>query len=208
MRFDRNADYRRSVWKVLLENYFQDLIGNDKVVLDLGSGWGEFINQVEASEKWAMDMNPDSAGKMNSDVQLLSQDCSKPWAVSDDHLDVVFSSNFFEHLPARDHLRNCLAEAFRCLKPGGRIICLGPNIRYTKGAYWDFFDHHLPLTELSLLEGLEMVGFKKSKAIPRFLPYSMARGKNPPLDFVKLYLKLPVLWKILGKQFLVVGIKP
>jgi hypothetical protein len=43
--------------------------------------------------------------------------------------------------------------------------------------------------------------------IPRFLPYSMSTGRTPPSFFVKLYLKLPILWPLFGKQFLVIGKK-
>ena len=206
-RFGQNPDYRQQVWKILVDNFFQNLVGQDKVVLDLGTGWGEFINHVKAQEKWAMDMNPDSASKLAEEVKCVEQDCSKAWQVPTDQLDVVFTSNFLEHLPSKDHLRLCLLETYRCLKPGGKIICLGPNIRYTGGQYWDFLDHHLPLTELSLVEMLEIIGFKKSLSLARFLPYTMARKKNPPLGLVKLYLKIPLAWTILGKQFLVVATK-
>jgi hypothetical protein len=50
-------------------------------------------------------------------------------------------------------------QARRCLRPGGRIIALGPNIRYLPGKYWDFYDHYLALTELSLGEVMAETGF-------------------------------------------------
>jgi hypothetical protein len=75
------------------------------------------------------------------------------------------------------------------------------------GAYWDFWDHFIPITELSLSEVLKMKGFSIQSSIPRFLPYSMSNGRTPPLLLVKLYLKLPPLWPLFGKQFLVVGRK-
>jgi predicted SAM-dependent methyltransferase len=73
-------------------------------------------------------------------------------------LDVVFTSNFLEHLPDKVHVERTLAQAWRCLKDDGFIICLGPNIKYVPGAYWDFWDHFIPLTELSLSEVLKMKG--------------------------------------------------
>ncbi len=59
---------------------------------------------------------------------------------ADDSLNVVFTSNFFEHLHTKRELRETLMQARRCLRPGGGIIALGPNIRYLPGKYWDFYD--------------------------------------------------------------------
>jgi hypothetical protein len=81
-------------------------------------------------------------------------------------------------------------------------------VRAIPGAYWDFWDHYLPLTERSLAEGLELAGFTIAEARARFLPYTMARDRNPPLWTVSLYLRLPPLWRLFGRQFLVVGVRP
>lgn len=40
IRFSPSHLYRRMVWKILIEDFFQPLIGEQKVILDLGSGWG------------------------------------------------------------------------------------------------------------------------------------------------------------------------
>jgi SAM-dependent methyltransferase len=154
-----------------------------------------------------MDLNPEAEHKVAPGVTVLMQDCSQRWTIERAQLDVVFTSNFFEHLPSKDSLRRTLAEAFRCLKPGGRMICLGPNIKYLPGSYWDFWDHHLALTELSLKEGLELAGFRIEWMRGKFLPYSMSQGFNPPLVMLRAFLKLPLLWPIFGKQFLVIAAK-
>lgn len=129
-------------------------------------------------------------------------------AAPDESIGAVFTSNFFEHLPTKESLARTLHEAFRCLKPDGRIICIGPNIKYLPGRYWDFWDHYLPLTELSLREGMELVGFRVEQATGRFLPYSMSQGFTPPLAFLRIYLKVPFLWRFFGEQFLVIARKP
>jgi hypothetical protein len=82
---------------------------------------------------------------------------------------------------------------------------MGPNIRYVGGAYWDFWDHHIPLTERSLSELLETNGFKVERAVSRFLPYTMANQREMPLAVIKLYLRLRFAWRFRGGQFLVVG---
>ncbi len=150
-------------------------------------------------------MRPDiSPGK----VRFFEQDCSGPWPLAEGVLDVVFTSNFFEHLPDKTRLKRTLEQAFRCLKPGGKLIAMGPNIKYLPGQYWDFFDHHTPLTEASLGEVLEMEGFLLETIIPRFLPYTLVNAREYPLFILQLYLKLPWLWRFQGRQFLVVGRKP
>ena len=207
-RFAKLAGYRDSVWKVLVSQFFQELVPKNGAVLDLGSGWGEFIRNVKAGRKVAMDLNPDMAARVGEGVDILLQNCSERWEVADHSLDVVFTSNFFEHLPDKDALRRTLQEAHRCLKSGGRIICLGPNIRFLHGAYWDFWDHFLPLTDRSMVEGLSLLDFVVERAEPRFLPYSMSQGFTPPVAFISLYLRLPFLWRFFGKQFLVIARKP
>jgi SAM-dependent methyltransferase len=140
-------------------------------------------------------------------VKLLQQDCSKPWALPPASLDVVFTSNFFEHLLDKPSLGRTLDQAHRCLKDGGRLICLGPNIRYLAGAYWDFWDHYVPLSDRSLAEALQLAGFAIEVQKPRFLPYSMSQGFQPPIALLRAYLMLPIVRPLFGKQFLVVAQK-
>ena len=207
-RFASKADYRRKVWATLTRDVFQRYVPESGAVLELGCGWGEFINQIRAREKHGMDLNPEAAGRLASDVRFLQQDCSARWPLADNTLDAVFTSNFFEHLPDKASLAATLREARRSLRPGGRLVCLGPNIRYLPGAYWDFWDHYLPLTERSLSEGLSVRGFEIELCRARFLPYTMVGGPQHPLWMVATYLRLPFLWQVFGRQFLVVGRKP
>lgn len=206
-RFAAQASYRDSVWRILVREVFQRYVDPAAAVLDLGSGWGEFIRHVRAHRKIAMDLNPDMPSRVGPRVETILQDCSQTWPLPDSSLDIVFTSNFFEHLPDKDALRRTLQEALRCLKAGGRIICLGPNIRFLPGAYWDFWDHFLPLTDRSMVEILTLTGFAVERVEPRFLPYSMSQGFTPPVGFISLYIHIPLLWRILGKQFLIVGRK-
>ncbi|MFM7108032.1 MAG: class I SAM-dependent methyltransferase [Planctomycetaceae bacterium] len=206
-RFAPVAEYRERVWRILVDDFFQRYVEPDGTVLDLGCGWGEFIRNVRAGRRIAMDLNPEMPERVGAGVESLLHDCSRPWPLADASLDTVFTSNFFEHLPDKDALRRTVLEASRCLKDGGRLVCMGPNIGLVQGAYWDFWDHYLPLTEASLGELLSLSGFEIERSERRFMPYTMARGFRPPPFLVALYLRCPPAWRILGKQFLVVARK-
>ena len=207
-RFEKNLNYRRRVWDVLVREFFQEYVSPAATVLDLGCGYGEFINTIRCGRKLAMDLNPDAPRFLAPDVHFLSQDCSVQWPCGDHSLDVVFTSNFFEHLPGKNALKLTLEEAFRCLKPGGKLLAMGPNIRFLPGEYWDFWDHHLALSDRSLAEGLENCGYTILENHARFLPYTMVNRREQPLFLLSLYLKLRPAWKILGKQFLIIAAKP
>jgi SAM-dependent methyltransferase len=206
-RFSGQQTARNQIWSTLIGSFFNRWIPPNATVLDLGCGYCEFINQVTASKKFAMDLNPQARERAQSGIQILLQDCSQRWQIPDQSLDVVFTSNFFEHLATKAQLESTLVEAYRCLKPGGRLLAMGPNIRYLPGAYWDFFDHHLALTHLSLAEVLKNVGFQIEVNIDRFLPYTMSQGRTYPGWVLRAYLALPLTWRFFGKQFFLVARK-
>jgi hypothetical protein len=57
------------------------------------------------------------------------------------------------------------------------------------------------------VEALEINGFRSDVVIAKFLPYTM-KGKMPTHpSLVRLYLALPLAWRFLGRQFLVVASK-
>jgi len=207
-RFARTAQYRNQVWQVLTREFFQKWIPPGGTVLDLGCGYGEFINNISAGRKVAMDLNPTVTERLARDVKCTQQDCSAPWPYAENSLDVVFTSNFFEHLPDKPALSRTLDHALRCLKPGGRLIAVGPNIKFLHGQYWDFYDHHVYLTEASLGEAMEILGYRLELVIPKFLPFTMVKAPEYPMFFVRLYLAFPWLWNLFGKQFLIVAQKP
>lgn len=196
------------IWKVLCERFFQPLIGEDRVIVDLACGYGEFINNIQAKKKYAVDLNPDARANLAGDVEFCLSRADAIAPLADDSVDIVFASNFLEHLRTKEECDKVLAEVRRILRPGGRFVIMGPNIRYLAGEYWDFYDHSLPLSHLSLEEGLVQADYEVERIIPRFLPYT-TRSRLPQHPFfVALYLKIPLAWPLLGKQFLGVARKP
>jgi SAM-dependent methyltransferase len=203
---ERDLETKRAMWQVLAERVFQQYLPLEGTVVDLGAGNCELVNSLVAARKVAVDLNPDTRNFAAPSVEVLLTSSEDLSVLDDASVDAVFTSNFFEHLPTKDALLRTLAEAHRIVKPGGRIVVLMPNIRYLPGRYWDYFDHQLPLTHLSLSEGLELAGFGVQRVVPRFLPYTVKDSpiRIPPY-FVRMYLAVPMLWPIFGRQMLVVG---
>jgi SAM-dependent methyltransferase len=206
-RFDAHVAYRNAVWDVLTRKFLSRYIEPKATVLDLGCGYGEFINNVGCARKYAMDLNPNARTYLTTGIDFLHQDCSHQWALPDESLDLVFTSNFMEHLPSRQAVADTLLQAKRCLRGGGRFIAMGPNAKYVGGAYWDFWDHHIAFTDKSMVEILELQGLRVTTVVGRFLPYTMVNTRRYPLLLVSLYLMFPLAWKLMGKQFLVIAEK-
>jgi SAM-dependent methyltransferase len=206
---ERDLETKRVMWRILAERVFQPYLPLDGTVVDLGAGSCELVNSLVAARRVAVDLNPDTRESAGPGVEALLTSSEDLSSLDDGSVDAVFTSNFFEHLPSKDALLRTLAEVHRVLRPDGRIVVLMPNIRYLPGRYWDYFDHHLPLTHLSLSEGLELAGFEIQRVVPRFLPYTVKDSpiRIPPF-VIRAYLALPIAWPIFGRQMLVVGSRP
>lgn len=208
-RFDDKAQLQRErLWQILCQDWIQRYIPKEATVLDLASGRCEFINHIQAGRKIAVDLNEDVRNYADASVEIVIAYSHDMHAVTDASVDVVFVSNFFEHLPDKASFMETLREIRRVLKVGGKLLILQPNIRFLHGAYWDFIDHYLPLTDRSVAEALMLVNMQVAENLPRFLPYT-TRSRMPqhPL-LVRAYLRLPIAFRIFGKQAWVVAIKP
>ena len=199
---------RTGVWKVLCRSWFARYIPPEARVLEVGAGYCEFINNIRAAEKAVVDLNPETRNHAAPGVvvhQVAAErlgDC-----VGAGYFDTAFLSNFLEHCRSRDAVLEVLWAVAAALKPGGRILILGPNFRYCYRDYFDYFDHYLPLTEKAVVEALQLSGFEPEVVRPRTLPFTF-RSRLPSWPrLVQLYLRLPWLWRWFGAQFFIVGRK-
>jgi SAM-dependent methyltransferase len=209
-RFDSSQRKAKLLlWKVLVQDFLQKYIKKTATVLDIAGGYCEFINQVKAKEKYLIDLNPDAKLFADPDVHLIVDDIVKPQHSDtlNRYFDVIFTSNFFEHLRSKEELIQVLLFCFNQLKPGGSLLIIQPNFKYSYKEYYDFIDHHLPITHLALDEVLRAVGFEVKTLIPRFLPFT-TKGRPSAPWMLRLYLKLPVIWRFFGAQMFVVAVKP
>jgi SAM-dependent methyltransferase len=200
-----DLEFKRNMWEVLCRCFFQRYVRATDTVLDLGTGTCEFINAIRCGDKIVVDLNPDVAlHARDATVVLAPATAMAP--IASGSVDVAFCSNFFEHLPHKTAVLQTLGECRRVMRPGGTLIILQPNIRYLSGRYWDYFDHHLAFTHVSMVEALALRGFVARKVIPRFLPYTVKNTRLPRSTvLLRAYLRMPLLWPLLGRQMLIIA---
>ncbi|CAM4078751.1 Undecaprenyl-phosphate 4-deoxy-4-formamido-L-arabinose transferase [Mycobacterium basiliense] len=202
-RFGHARESRSAIWGVLVGDFFQAWVRRSDTVVDLGCGYGEFLNHVSAARRIGVDLNPDSASMLEPGVEFYGGRADDLSFLVDDSVDVVFTSNLLEHLQSKAEVERTIAEARRVLKPGGHLIAMGPNIRFLGGDYWDFWDHTVPISDRSLIEVLESQHLKIIDHHDRFLPYTTRSPWPQAPVLVRRYLRSPMMWPFFGKQFVI-----
>lgn len=205
---DRSIANKNKIWQILCKHFFKRWVKKSDTIMDLACGYGEFINHIDAHKKIGIDFNPQSKTFLKKEIEFhlcLAHHIST--ILQKDSIDIIFTSNFLEHLHNKKELDQLLDQVLMVLKKGGKFLILGPNLRYLPGKYWDFYDHHLGLTHLSLCEALRLKGFEIETCIDKFIPYTTQSSIPQQPWLVWLYLKLPFFWRFLGKQFFIVGRK-
>jgi Methyltransferase domain len=201
---DIDQDARRAAWEPVAE-FVWERLGRPERVLDPAAGRCEFISAVPARERWAVDRvaYPEVEG---GGLTFVTGDATEVELPSG-HFDGVFVSNFLEHLPSPDAVAGFLDRMRETMRAGGRIAVMGPNFRYAAREYWDCADHELALTHVAIEEHLYAAGLEPSETIPRFLPYSFRSRLPSSAGLARAYLSAPPIWRLFGKQFLVVAEK-
>jgi len=208
-RFNEEERLRKDrLWRVLCERFLQRYVGPDDTVLDVACGLGEFSRHIRAARRIATDLNASARRLLPEAVEFHAGPAHDLSFLTDRQVDLAFSSNFLEHLPDKAAVDAVLREVKRVLKPGGRYVVIQPNVRYAYREYWDFYDHHTPLSHLSCSEAFALAGFEVEEVIGRFLPFTTKTRVPSHPALLRLYLSLRPLWRVFGKQFLLVGRKP
>jgi SAM-dependent methyltransferase len=175
----------------------------------VAAGYCEFINNIAAKERVAVDLNPETRYHAGPGVifhEIAAERLDE--VVPADHFDAAFMSNFLEHCRTREQVLDVFRAVRGALRPGGRILVLGPNFRRCLRDYYDYFDHHLPLTEKSVSEALRLAGYEVELAWPSTLPFTF-RSRLPSWPWlVRVYLKLPLVWRVFGAQFFIAARRP
>lgn len=196
---------REAVWSAISRHIYHRM-GAPESILDPAAGRGEFIRSIPSADRWAVDVMPQE-GLAEAGVTAIVSDIRNA-ALPSSYFDGVFASNFLEHLPDHNAVAEVLLKFRDVMRCGGRIAIMGPNFKFCANEYFDCADHAVILTHVSVAEHLHAAGFNVTDAVPRFLPYSF-RGRLPASPLLtRAYLRAPLAWRILGRQFLVLGHKP
>jgi len=193
------------IWKILTENFFQKYISSDDVVIDLAAGYCEFINNVKCKKKIAVDISLDVRKFAQKDVQVIINKSNNMKDIKANTADVVFVSNFFEHITTKE-IDDTMREIKRVLKSGGKLLILQPNIKYAYKQYWDYYDHITPISHMSLIECLHKHNFHIEEIRPKFLPFTTKSNLPNWSILIKLYLKLKIAQKMFGQQTFVYAV--
>lgn len=196
-------DERRKVlWSVLVEDYFSNFISTNSTVLELGAGYCDFINEVNAEKKIAIDQWPEMSKYADKSVECIIGDVTDLSDISDATIDFVFASNIFEHISQND-LSSCLSQLKNKMSPDGLLVILQPNFKRCYKDYFDDYTHVSIWTDVGLTDFLMANGFSIEQCHSGFLPLSIkSRFPVHPL-LIRAYLLSPI--KPMAKQMLIIA---
>jgi SAM-dependent methyltransferase len=194
---------RAVVWKVVAE-HLSVWVPPGAGVLEIGAGYCDWINNVVAATRVAVDIWPEVVRHAHPGVNALVLDASRELStLGTAAFDVVLASNILEHFEP-GVTASVVDDVARLLKPGGRFIVIQPNFRYTAKHYFDDYTHRSVFTDVSLPNLLRAHGFAIDRVDPRFLPYSMRGTKLPIRPWtVRAYLRSP--FRPMAGQMLVIA---
>lgn len=198
-RYDKK---RALLWKALYEYHLKDYIKKDYCVLELGAGFGYFINNVQCRKRIAVDIWEEFQKYLDNSIISKVCNITELDFIENNSVDFVFASNVFEHVSKLELIR-CLNTLKKKLKDGGTLNIIQPNFKYSFKEYFDDFTHETIYTDTGLSDLLESQGFIIIEKYPKYLPFKI-NPKTPSIPIlIKLYLKLPI--KPFGKQMFIRG---
>ena len=203
--FDTRLAYDKKrvvLWNTLCRHFFQKFVPKDGSVLELGAGWCDFINTIEAPNKYAVDIWDGISDHANSDVHTIIGSATDLEAIKSSSIDLIFASNLFEHL-TQEQIIEILTQAKRILRKNARLVLVQPNFRLAYKQYFDDYTHVSIWTDTGLTTFLEANGFKIEQVQSKFLPLTVKSKLPTSSILIRLYLRLPI--KPLAGQMLIVA---
>jgi SAM-dependent methyltransferase len=193
------------VWQAVAR-YLAPHVPPDSAVLEIGAGYCDWINQVRAARRVAVDIWTELPSHAASGVESRVLDVASGLpSLGASAFDVVLASNLLEHF-SPDDAAKVVGAVGHVLRHSGRFIIVQPNFRYAWRRYFDDYTHRSVFTDVSLPALLRAHGFAITHVQPKFLPYSMQGARVPITSgLVTAYLHSP--FKPMAGQMLVIASK-
>jgi SAM-dependent methyltransferase len=107
-------------------------------ILDVGCGLGLYVQALRAysDDVHGVDVDPARVAEASRSLPNIRVGSAEQLPYPDGHFDVILANEVFEHVGDD---RAATHEAWRVLKPGGRLVLYVPNRWYpfeTHGVYW------------------------------------------------------------------------
>jgi SAM-dependent methyltransferase len=183
---------RAVVWRAIAD-YLSPWIPATGAVLEIGAGYCDWINQVHANRRVAVDIWPGVNQYAAAGVVATVLDAATGLrTLGEAQFDTILASNVLEHFEP-DAVAAIVRDLFVLLRPGGRVVIVQPNFRTSWRSYFDDYTHRAIFTDVSLPNLLRSGGFAIDRVEPRFIPYSMRDSfVKPRFWLVRAYLRSPI----------------
>ena len=196
---------RRVTWEEIGAYLSRRYISAEDRVLELGCGYGDFIGNIAAKKRVAIEIDPEFEKYISAypGVELhLGNVLEELPQLGSASCDVVLCSNFFEHFNM-EQIEQMLAQIREVLSPSGKLIVVQPNFRLCAPRYFDDFTHKTVFSDVSFSDLLCVNGYDIVRSASRFLPFSFKSRLPISRLLVRSYLRSP--FKPMGAQFLIVA---
>jgi SAM-dependent methyltransferase len=174
-------------------------------VLELGCGYGDFIGNISAAQKTAVETDENYRPYIEAygGIDIRFGDSIKELKkMEGNKYNVVFCSNYFEHFTI-GAVRRQLKMILKILTKDGKLIVLQPNFSLCSTHYFDDWTHKTAFSDISFSDLLSDSGFNVDKCIKGFMPFSIKSRLPVMRAIVRAYLWSSV--KPLAAQFLIVA---
>jgi hypothetical protein len=191
---------RELLWRTLYRHHFSKFISENDCVLELGAGYGHFINQVVAKKRIALDQWEGFTEHLEPGIESHVDHVTSLGFLRPRSVNFAFASNLFEHV-TQDAFASVLCQLEGALAAGGTLNILQPNYYYACREYFDDYTHVSVYSHTSLCDFLEAHNYEVIDCRPRFLPLTVKSSLPVSPLLIRLYLASPV--KPMGKQMFI-----
>lgn len=156
-------------------------------MLEPGCGRGEFLGNFQklGLDVYGVDISLEAKEFTNGYPVDVCDVENEAMPFADNTFDILYSKSFIEHLHKPERY---LSEAYRVLKPGGKLITLVPDWESNYKIYFDDFTHRTPFTQPSLSDAYKIFGFLEVNVFK--------------------FRQLPIVWKYPLLNYVCVAISP